>query len=149
MTTQAPRLGQRECPVREGTPNHCKATTRPGHLMCGRHWSEVPSDLRAEVWRTWKAWQRTMTEPRWDAYMIARNAALDHFTREDAERAATPSAGLTWDDLDGATLVLVVAPDGSSRMWFGGDRDAAGYVLRKVWADLATQTDAVADERPS
>lgn len=147
MTTQAPRLGRRECPVREGTPNHCKATTRPGHLMCGRHWAQVPKDVQTLVWRTWRAWQRTMTDDRWGDYMDARQQALDHFTREDADRAATPSAGLTWDDLDAAALVLVVAPDGSTRMWYGGDRDAAAHVLERVWADLSGGP--VVDGRPT
>lgn len=147
MTTQAPRLGQRECPVLEGTPKACKATVRPGHLMCGRHWAQVPVDLRSAVWSTWRAWERAATDDRWDQYMTARAAALQHFIDQDAEARATPSLSLTWDDLDDAALVLVVAPDGTSRMWFGGDRDAAARVLHTVYGDLSK--DPVVDGRPT
>lgn len=148
MTTQAPRLGQRECPVLEGTPRHCKATVRPGHLMCGRHWARVPKDVQNEVWRTWRAWQRTSTDDRWDAYMAARDAALAHFTDQDTTDRATPSrSGLTWDDLDAAALVLVVAPDGTSRMWYGGDQAAAARVLHTVYGDLTAGP--VVDGRPT
>jgi hypothetical protein len=147
VATQAPRVSGRECPVLEGTPDHCAATVRPGHLMCGRHWAQVPVDLRSEVWRTWHGWQRASTDDRWDAYMVARAAALQNFVDERAEHRATPSLSLTWDDLDGAELVLVIAPNGASRMWFGGDRDAAARVLQTVYADLTTTP--VVDGRPT
>lgn len=147
MNTQAPRLGQRECPVLEGTPKHCKATVRPEYLMCGRHWAQVPVDLRSPVWATWRAWQRASTDDRWDAYMTARAAALQHFIDQDAEARSIPSLSLTWADLDDAALVLVVAPDGASRMWFGGDQAKAAHVLQTVWADL--NRGAVIDSRPT
>lgn len=148
MTTQAPRVGGRECPVREGTPDQCKATVRPGHLMCGRHWAQVPTAIREAVWRRWRAWQRTSTDTAWDHYMEARQEALDHFTQQDATHAATPSEGLTLEELDEAALVLVVATDGHTRMWHGGDNVAAGKVLQRVWADLATRTEPAHDEHP-
>lgn len=138
MNTQAPRVGGRECPVREGTPDQCKATVRPGHLMCANHWRQVPKDVQTEVWRTWRGWERASTDDRWDAYMVARQAALDHFKTPDA---VTPSEGLTWAELDAASLVLVVAPDGQTRMWYGGNRAAAGQVLQRVWTDLSTRGD--------
>jgi hypothetical protein len=124
MNTQAPRLGQRECPVLEGTTKACKATVRPGHLMCARHWSQVPVDLRTEVWRTWRGWQRASTDDRWDAYMVARAAALQHFLDQDAEARATPSLSLTWEDLD-----------------------KVAHVLQTVWADLRDAP--VVDGRPT
>jgi len=147
MTTQAPRLGQRRCPVLEGTPNACGRVVRPGHLMCAAHWREVPTPIRESVWRRWRAWQRTSTDTAWDHYMQARDEALRHFIEQDHEARAIPSAALTWDELDEAALVLVVAPDGSSRMWFGGDREAAASVLQTVYADLGQQT--VTDGRPT
>lgn len=147
MNTQAPRVGGRECPVREGTPDHCKATVRPEHLMCGRHWAQVPVELRTLVWSSWRAWQRASTDARWDVYMENRQAALDHFTQQDQTRAATPSEGLDWDELDQAALVLVVASDGSTRMWYGGDQVAAAKVLQTVWADLTKGP--VQDGRPT
>lgn len=147
MSTQAPRVGGRECPVLEGTPAHCKATVRPGHLMCTRHWAHVPVDIRSAVWGAWRAWQRTSTDARWDAYMTARAAALQHFTDQAAEERATPSRSLTLEDLDDAALVLVVAPDGTSRLWYGGDRAAAARVLHTVYADLSATP--VVDGRPT
>ena len=41
-----------------------------------------------------------------------------------------------------------MAPDGATRMWFGGDRDKAADVLQRVWTDLATRTEPAADAHP-
>lgn len=147
MTTQAPRVGGRECPVLENTPHHCKATVRPEYLMCGRHWANLPITLRRPVWATWRAWQRASTDTNWDAYMTARAAALQHYIDLSDRYRAVPSMTLTLEDLDAAELVLIVNPDGTSRMWFGGDRDAAAKVLHTVYGDLSK--DPVVDGRPT
>lgn len=147
MNTQAPRVGGRECPVQEGTPYHCKATVRPEYLMCGRHWASLPVELRGPVWATWRAWQRAATDDRWDQYMAARAAALQHYVDLSTKARATPSVSLDLDELDAAALVLVVATDGTSRMWFGGDHVAAAKVLQTVWADLTKGP--VQDGRPT
>ena len=136
MSTQAPRLGQRRCPVLEGTPRHCGAVVRPGHLMCGRHWSQVPVDLRTPVLRTWGRWQRTHEDPDWDAYMTARHAALQHFLDQDGEARATPSLSLTWADLDDAALVLVHLGDRRSPI-------AAGFQLEQLERACAERRGAV------
>jgi hypothetical protein len=147
VSTQAPRAGGRECPVLEGTPDHCKATVRPGHLMCARHWAQVPVDVRSTVWSRWRAWQRASTDDRWDQYMEARASALQHFVDEHDRYRGTPSMSLTLEDLDAAALVLVVAVDGTSRLWSGGDHAKAAHVLQTVWADLGTGP--VVDGRPT
>lgn len=61
----------RPCPVEP-----CQRTVRPGHLMCSIHWRQVPKDLQLDVWRTWRAWEREMTDERWADYADAREAAL-------------------------------------------------------------------------
>jgi hypothetical protein len=70
--------------------------------------------------------------------MAARQEALDVFTKTD--RADLPSDGLTPEDLDGAAVVLVVATDGSTRMWWE-DRGFALAALSKMWEQLATAGD--------
>lgn len=149
MTTQAPRVGARRCPIiydpgSTNQPVTCGGAVRAGHLMCPRHWAQVPKPIQNDVWRTWRAWNRDGTDEQWVAYEKARDAALDVHR---PTTPGTPSESLTWDDLDAAALVLVVAPDGGSRMWYGGDHEAAGRVLRTVYADLTAG--AVTDARPT
>jgi hypothetical protein len=40
-----------------------------------------------------------------------------------------PSEAVTLEDLDDAALVLVVAPDGSTRIWWGDAVDARAALL--------------------
>lgn len=42
-------MEENKCPV-EG----CTGKRYQGHLMCRKHWYEVPQPLRTEVWRTWR-----------------------------------------------------------------------------------------------
>jgi hypothetical protein len=62
----------RGCPV-----DPCPRTVRPGHLMCASHWRQVPKDTQAQVWSTWRKWNRTHGDDDWAAYMTARETALD------------------------------------------------------------------------
>lgn len=39
-------------------PSGCGRSARPGHLMCGPCWAEVPRHLQNEVMRTWRAYGR-------------------------------------------------------------------------------------------
>lgn len=57
-------------------PTGCGRTVRPGHLMCAACWREVPKAEQRDVWRTWRTFQRVMTDDAWDAYQTARTAAL-------------------------------------------------------------------------
>ena len=59
------------CPI--GCGRNCK----PGHLMCSGCWRLVPRDLQQEVYRTWRAWQRSNGDAdRMAAYRSARDAAI-------------------------------------------------------------------------
>ena len=68
---------QRDCPV------GCGRTARPGHLMCGPCWAEVPRELQRDVYRTWRALQATRSRARQfgktkalEDYQAARDAAI-------------------------------------------------------------------------
>lgn len=136
MATQAPRLPGsvtgRMCPI-----GGCGRTVRPGHLMCAPHWREVPTSLRTQVWGAWRAFQRSSSDADWDQYMHLREKALEHF--EPAEDPLPPSESVTLADLDDAALVLVVAPDGSTRIWWG-DRDEAAAALLTAHTQLTEET---------
>lgn len=59
-------------------------------LMCWHHWSLVPRAQQQVVYRTWRAWQHGPTEmaaDRWEAYMVARKAAIDSLTPAPAGKA--------------------------------------------------------------
>lgn len=64
----------RECPV-----DPCPRTVRPGHLMCAVHWRQIPKPIQLQVWRTWRAFEKAMTDETWAAYETARAEALDWF----------------------------------------------------------------------
>lgn len=66
----------RECPV-DGTTAQCGANVRPGKIMCPAHWARVPKATQRDVLRTWKLFQATDSMEAWDAYALARRAALD------------------------------------------------------------------------
>lgn len=58
-------------------PTGCGRHAQPGHLMCRTCWYKVPANLRADVWRTWKAWRRrNATEADFERYHEAREAAI-------------------------------------------------------------------------
>jgi len=57
-------------------PTGCGRGVRPGHLMCAPCWREVPSHLQRDVYRTWRAYNRGYTSDQWDAYVVARDAAI-------------------------------------------------------------------------
>jgi hypothetical protein len=40
------------CPV-----SGCSEEIDPSHLMCRRHWHQVPKQLRDRVWATWRSGQ--------------------------------------------------------------------------------------------
>jgi hypothetical protein len=61
----------RSCPI--GT---CQRTVRAGQLMCGPHWGMVPKETKWDVYRTWRAWNRTHDADDWETYRVARKAAL-------------------------------------------------------------------------
>jgi len=62
----------RDCPL-----DGCPRTVRAGQLMCGPHWYQVPRELQRDVYRTWRSWNRTHDDDDWEAYMVAREAALE------------------------------------------------------------------------
>lgn len=57
-------------------PTGCGRKVQPGHLMCRTCWFRVPAGLRADVWRTWKRYQRNETSVNFEAYRDAREAAI-------------------------------------------------------------------------
>lgn len=65
----------------------CTGSTRPGQLLCLRHWRAVPSKLKNEVWTTWRAVRfrtgKKVEECQADiaAYREARDAAIAVVTR--------------------------------------------------------------------
>lgn len=64
-------------------PTGCGRTLRPGHLMCGTCWREVPRHLQQDVMRTWRVYSRytgiqqspERRQSRLD-YQAARDAAI-------------------------------------------------------------------------
>jgi hypothetical protein len=52
----------------------CGAAIPRRHLMCSRHWHELPSDLRDEVLRTFSEWMGQQANA--TAYLIARLKAI-------------------------------------------------------------------------
>jgi hypothetical protein len=53
-------------------------TQIPNHLlMCRPHWSDVPTAIQAEVYRTWRVCQRGITAAGWEAYLAAVEKARD------------------------------------------------------------------------
>lgn len=59
----------------------CTKPVAPRHLMCQRHWRQVPSHLQAEVLRTWRAYTNSKLMDRRPSllqdYSKARAAAVD------------------------------------------------------------------------
>lgn len=68
---------RRECPI-----TRCPRTVRPGHLMCGVHWRQVPREIQTLVWSSWRSWNRTHSDDAWEAYTDARLAALRIFEED-------------------------------------------------------------------
>lgn len=62
-------MNRHECPV-----NGCRVVLPYHILMCVRHWNMVPRPLQREVTRLWRAVNQGGG---WDAYMRARNSAVD------------------------------------------------------------------------
>lgn len=55
----------------------CQQAKSSDHLMCRRHWFQVPPLLRSAVWRTWRALQADPgNEEKHAAYQRARDAAI-------------------------------------------------------------------------
>lgn len=55
----------------------CGAGKHPDHLMCRRHWFQVPPLLRSRVWRTWRALESDPgNEEKHAAYQAARDEAI-------------------------------------------------------------------------
>ncbi len=58
-------------------PTGCGDVTAPGRLMCRRCWARVPRDLQRDVYRTWQAWRRHLSDgDRMRAYTEAADRAL-------------------------------------------------------------------------
>jgi hypothetical protein len=57
-------------------PTGCGRTVKPGHLMCGPCWREVPKHLQVDVWRTWRAYDKEPSDQRFMEYSAAREAAV-------------------------------------------------------------------------
>jgi len=55
----------------------CHAPRNPSQLMCLTHWRQVPAELRHEVWRTYRAYKRNVTNATWLAASLARDEAIE------------------------------------------------------------------------
>ena len=70
-------MAGRLCP----TPG-CGRTAAAGQLLCPMHWRRVPADLKAEVWRTWKAWRSDFGDAdKMHTYRAAADAATQASAR--------------------------------------------------------------------
>lgn len=65
MTSLAPRC-----------PTGCGRVRRTGMLMCGPCWRQVPKDIQAWVYSTWRRYQRTDATEDYEAWQEAREAAI-------------------------------------------------------------------------
>jgi hypothetical protein len=45
-------------------------------MACAHCWRQVPKDLQAAVWRTWRAYLQAESTEAFTAYQAAREAAL-------------------------------------------------------------------------
>lgn len=58
-------------------PSGCGRPVATGKLMCVRCWREVPKELQAEVYSTWRIWKRDMSNA---TGLLAYRAASDAAT---------------------------------------------------------------------
>ncbi len=66
----------------------CSSRTRPGQLLCGPHWSMVPTEFKGRVWSTWRGFTKakdhqTILAAR-QPYLDARAAAISHVANAQA-----------------------------------------------------------------
>lgn len=61
----------------------------PEMLMCRAHWWMVPTGLRAEVWRTYRAGQEITKDPSAE-YLRAMRDAIEAVAKREAEIAQLP-----------------------------------------------------------
>lgn len=64
-------MADKRCPIED-----CPKTIQWHYLMCGRHWRQVPGELRREVWRTYDNGAGVGTPE----YRQARDAAIEAVT---------------------------------------------------------------------
>lgn len=64
-------MSRREC------PSGCGRQVAPGKLLCLPCWREVPPHVQREVYRTWRAWRRSLGDAEaFAAYCEATDAAI-------------------------------------------------------------------------
>ena len=60
----------------------CPKAVPPKMLMCFRHWSMVPRNLQAEVWRTYREGQEIDKQPSPEYLVAQRNAVMAVASKE-------------------------------------------------------------------